>query len=233
MLPYATPSAVCLGLVDYDCIVEGNTATQLLVTEADINARKTRVVAAALEGLGFKTSIVERAFDGNFHPDVTRDEPTIALCGFDKRDPRLLLGGDRFSWVVDGGLGAGAVEYLDVVVHTFPAPEEPSTAFPEPRARPRKLPDAYENEIARQVSAGAEPDAARCGMLDIAGVSIGAAFVGAFAATLVVGDVLRLLADGPSFSVLGVDLRHPENARAVLNRAPGSANPAFTPSSDI
>ncbi len=66
-----------------------------------------------------------------------------------------------------------------------------------------------EEEIARQVGEGGEAEAARCGMLEIAGVSTGAAFVGAFAATLVVGDLLRLLHGGSSFSVVGVDLRHP------------------------
>ncbi len=68
MLPYATPAEVCLGLVDYDRIVKGNTATQLLVSKDDVDRRKSRVVAVALEGLGFPTAIVERAFDDGFHP---------------------------------------------------------------------------------------------------------------------------------------------------------------------
>lgn len=230
MLPYATPAEVRLGLVDYDRVVEGNTATQLLVTETDVERRKARVVAAALEALGFETTIVERAFDGNFHPDVSCGEPTIAVAGFDKRDPRLLLGDDRFTWVVDGGLGAGPVEYLDIVVNTFPAPEAPALAFPPPKPRPRAaaLPDAYEAEIARQVGEGAEAEAVRCGMLDIAGVNIGAAFVGAFAGTLVIADLLRLLHGGPSFSVVSVDMRDPEHLRAVPNPTPGAPDPAFT-----
>ncbi|MGH9280452.1 MAG: helix-turn-helix domain-containing protein [Acidimicrobiales bacterium] len=184
--------------------------------------------AAGLERLGFETAIVERAFDGNFHPDAARGEPTIAVAGFDKRDPRLLLGNDRFTWVVDGGLGAGPVEYLDIVVNTFPAPEAPALAFPQPRPRAGALPAAYEAEIARLVGEGAEVDAVRCGMLDIAGVNIGAAFVGAFAGTLVIADLLRLLHGGPSFSVVSVDLRDPEHLRAVPNPAPGDPAPAFT-----
>lgn len=228
MLPYATPAAVHLGLIDYDCVVKGNTATQLLVAEADTGLRKTRVVAAALEALGFRTAIVERAFDSDFHPDVARDEPTIAVAGFDKRDPRLLLGDDCFTRVVDGGLGAGAVEYLSIVVNTFPAPEDPSLAFPQARARAAAMPDAYEAEIARQVGEGAEADAVRCGLLEIAGVNIGASFVGAFAGTLVIADLLRLLHDGRNFSVVSVDLRDPAHLRAVPNTAPGAPNPAFT-----
>ena len=45
MLPYATPAEVCLGLVDYDRIVKGDTATQLLVSKDDVDRRKSRVVA--------------------------------------------------------------------------------------------------------------------------------------------------------------------------------------------
>jgi hypothetical protein len=231
MLPYATPADVRVGLVDYDRVVPGNTATQLLVADADVNRRKTRVVADALEGLGLDTAIVDRAFDDTFRPepkaDPNRSEPTVALAGFDNRDARLLLGEGRFTWVVDGGLGRGPVDYLDIVINTFPAPEDPTVAFPEPRPRSQALPDAYESEVADRVAKGMDETAVRCGLLDIAGVTIGAAFVGSVAACLVVGDLLRQLHGGSPFSVVHVNLRHPENLEAVPNRAPAEATPAF------
>ncbi|HET6875679.1 MAG TPA: hypothetical protein VFH70_12910 [Acidimicrobiales bacterium] len=232
MLPYASPAEVRVGLVDYDRVVAGNTATQLLVTDANVNRRKTRVVAGALEGLGFDTAIVDRAFDDTFRPephaDPNRCEPTVALAGFDSRDPRLLLGDDRFTWVVDGGLGRGSVDYLDIVINTFPAPEDPTVAFPEPRPRSQALPEAYESEVADRVAKGMDETAVRCGLLDIAGVTIGAAFVGSVAACLVVGDLLRNLHGGSPFSVVHIDLRHPENLVAVPNRTPAEATLAFT-----
>ena len=80
MLPYATPADVRAGLVDYDRVVAGNTATQLLVTDADIDRRKTRVVANALEGLGLDTAIVDRAFDDIFRPEPHAD-PNPGLLG--------------------------------------------------------------------------------------------------------------------------------------------------------
>jgi hypothetical protein len=232
MLPYATPADVRVGLVDYDRVVAGNTATQLLVTEADVDRRKTRVVADALEGLSLDTAIVDRAFDDKFRPtphaDPNRSEPTVALAGFDSRGPRLLLGDDRFTWVVDGGLGRGTLDYLDIVINTFPAPEDPTGAFPEPRPRSQALPDAYDSEVTDRVAKGMDETAVRCGLLDVAGVTIGAAFVGSAAACLVVGDLLRQLHGGSPFSVVHVDLRHPENLMAVPNRAPGEATPAYT-----
>lgn len=57
-------------------------------------------------------------------------------------------------------------------------------------------------------------------MLDIAGVTVGAAFVGTFASTLVIGDILRLLHGGTDYSVIAVDLRNPSSIRAVPNSAP-------------
>jgi hypothetical protein len=233
MLPYRVPQEVQLGLMDFDVIVDGNTATQLLVGANDVDHRKTRIVAAALERRGFGTRIVERAYDEHFRPLVhanpIRNEPTIALAGFDDITPRRVLGEAGFKRIVDAGLGAGPVEYLDMLVHTFPAPEGPTTAFTKPPSSTRPLPASYEAEIARQIEAGADGTAARCGMLDIAGVTVGAAFVGTFASALVIGDILRLLHGGTEYSVIAVDLRNPSDIRAVLNSAPGEyAAPLYT-----
>lgn len=225
MLPYAATDEVRLGLVDFDIAVKGNTATQLLVRSADVGKSKTRIVASELERLGFTTRIVERAFDEDFHPaphgDHIRNEPTIALAGFDDVVPRRTLGKSGFTRIVDAGLGGGSVEYLDMVLHTFPAARDPADAFPDDPRAPRELGEAYEAEIARQVKTGVEETAARCGMLDVAGVTVGAAFVGAFASTLVVGDVLRVLHGGQEYSIVAVDLRSPIGVHAVPNRAPG------------
>lgn len=225
MLPYATPKDVQLALMDFDVIVEGNSATQLLVRANQAGRRKTRIVAAALESRGFDTRLVERAYDEHFHPvahaNPARNEPAAALAGFDDIAPRRLLGGAGFAHIVDAGLGAGPVEYLDMVIHTFPAPENPAVAFIEQPPPIRSLPEPYEAEIARQAKAGLDQSAARCGMLNMAGVTVGAAFVGAFASSIVVADILRLLHSGNNYSVISVDMRNPSGIHAVPNSAPG------------
>jgi hypothetical protein len=225
MLPYATPADVQLALMDFDVIVEGNIATQLLVQASQVGHRKTRTVATALESRGFSTRLVERAYDEHFHPvahaSPARNEPAVALAGFDDITPRRLLGDAGFDHIVDAGLGAGPIEYLDMVIHTFPAPEDPAEAFPHQPATARPLPEPYETEIARQAKAGRDQSAARCGMLDIAGVTVGAAFVGTFASSIVIADILRLLHGGDKYSVLSVDMRNPSGIHAVPNSAPG------------
>lgn len=232
MLPYAHPEQCAIGLIDFDIAVSGNTATQFLTTEADVGHRKLRIVSRALESLGLRTRLVERAFDGNFHPVPhampARDEPLVALAGLDDPEPRRLLGGAGFKRIIDAGLGTGPVEYLDMVLHTFPSIEEPALVFNGSAPRPRALGAAYEAEIARQTADGADETAARCGMLDIAGVTVGAAFVGAIASTLVVADLLRVLHEGAEYSVISLDLRNPQGRCAVRNAAAGGYVPKAT-----
>ena len=229
MLPYANPGEVEIGLLDFDTVVKGNTATQLLVRPSDIGLRKARVAAAALEDIGLNTRIVERAFDANFrpesHPVPTRNEPRTALAGFDDVTPRRRLDSAGFDRVVDAGLGAGPHEYLDTLVHTFPAAESPAAAFDHDPPSSPALKPAYESEIARQVEGGMEDVAARCGLLEIAGVTVGAAFVGTIASTVVVADILRLLHGGENYSVIALDLRAPNQLTAVLNTKPGTGPP--------
>ena len=51
-------------------------------------------------------------------------------------------------------------------------------------------------------------------MLDIAGVTVGAAFVGTIASTFVIGDILRLLHGGQNYAVITLDLRSPAGIQA-------------------
>ena len=81
------------------------------------------------------------------------------------------------------------------------------------------LPEPYETEIARQDRADLDQSAARCGMLDMAGVTVGAAFVGTFASSIVIADIL--LHGGNNYSVISVDMRNPGGIHAVPNSAPG------------
>ncbi len=233
LLPYARSHDVEVGLVDFDVVVRGNASTQMLVTSGDFGRRKTRVVADTLEARGFTTRIVERVFDEHFHPvthaDRLRHEPRVALAGFDSVEPRRRLGLHRFDRIVDAGLGNGA-EYLDTVVHSFPAAGDPSTVFGGPRQEPsRPLRPAYEGEVERLVAAGLDESAARCGMVNVAGITVGAAFAGALTSTIVIADLLRMLHDdGASFSVISLDLRAPDARRAVRSAEPETVALAFT-----
>jgi hypothetical protein len=219
MLPYAAGAAARISLLDTDEIVPGNHATGLLANDRNVGQMKTRAVATTLEGIGFQTRIVERLFDEHMRPGD--EEPRLALAGFDSPVPRRQLGGERFARVVDAGLGSGANEYLDILLHTFPSPLDPAAAFAGETTEADALPTRFVGEVQRLIAEGADPVATQCGMTEIAGITVGAAFVGATAAALAVGDVLRWLHGGTELSVLTFDLRTPNIVIAAENSAPG------------
>jgi hypothetical protein len=225
LLPYADTSDALVGLFDFDRVEAGNLSTQLLTTDASLNRPKARVVAEAMESLGFRTKVVERAFDASFvptaHGSSYRNEPRVALAGFDDPVPRQYL--DVFDYAVDAGLGGGPVEYLDAVVRSFPGRQLARDIFAVAEAAPkRRLGRAYEAEIARQVEQGVDEAAARCGLVDLAGITVGASFVGAAVSCVVLADVLRHLHGGPRLSTIGFDLRNPAaiQVAGVLPKGP-------------
>jgi hypothetical protein len=121
------------------------------------------------------------------------------------------------------------VDYLDMVLHAFPDAGDPGSAFPDHPRSPRPLGAAYQKEMARQAQAGIANTATRCGLVDIAGVTVGAAFVGTAASTLAVSDVLRRLHDGTSYAVTALDLRNPNEIKAVPSTPTAEvALPKFT-----
>jgi hypothetical protein len=224
-LPYAAQGQLMTYLVDTDSVVKGNLATGLLSLSGDIGRPKARLVSSRLESLGIGTRIVERRFDKNFWPTDT--EPRMALAGFDDPAPRRLLGEGRFDHVVDVGLGAGHTEYLDMLIHTFPSQIDPAAAFDDAPPVQRTLPAAYREEVARRIKSGEAEGDAECGVTMAAGITVGAAFVGALAGALAVSDVLRQLHGGPRLSVLAIDLRSPADYVAASAPTSLSLNVGF------
>ncbi len=229
-LPYDDPSNVCLLLQDYDSVVKANESTGMLSDKSAIGQKKSRVVASRLETLGFSTFITERPLDCS-----TRrrgDEPGLALVGVDDTAPRRLLEQIGFDVVIDAGMGGNPHNYLDILIHVFPSGIQAVNAWPENPERsasPVANQSAYQNQL-QQLKDATELDEGEiwCGILDVAGRSVGAAFVGCVAATLVIAEALRYLAGGPNFEVLSLSLRSPDVIKLAENTCPGpSTNPGF------
>lgn len=231
MLPYPDPSDVQLMLQDSDYIAEANQSTGVLSDRASIGRRKTRVVSERLEALGLNTAVTERFFDST--TQRRPDEPGVALVGVDDPEPRRLVEEAGFDLVVDAGLGGTPQSYLDILVHSFPSGVDAAGAWTDRRTPPASpLVDqlAYRDlrdRLAAEGLSGEEGDI-ECGVIEVAGRSVGAAFVGCVAATLVVAEVLRFFAGGPRFEILSVSLRSPHLRQAVSNtREPPPVNPGF------
>ena len=223
LLPYASPEDVSLVLQDFDELVEANDSTSLLTTRANLGMKKTRAMALWCEARGFRTSIVERRFADDFR--IAGDEPSVALCGVDNALARADLEDVGFGRVIEAGLGAGTQEYLAFQMHTFPACRT---------ARRRWGTDVHhssgdiitDNPAYRALAQHGLDD---CGITTLAGRTVGASFVGAVTAAVVVAELMRMAVGGHRYEVLDGSLRSLELRQAVLGTDKAPFNPGTTP----
>lgn len=217
LLPYGASSKLHLLLQDDDIITPSTESTSILSDATMVRSMKTRSMAAWAERRGFTTTVTERLFDA--HTRRQPHEPSIALCGLDNAAGRRQLDGAGFDLVVEAGLGRGHGDFRSMLIHTLPG-------------------DAPAAKLWGDVDAGVGPaDAAayrkllkdgsldQCGVTLLAGKAVGAPFVGAVAATIVVAEVLRLLHGAPvnrlvDLSLVNLDHRlvaHQRNNFSNLN----------------
>lgn len=219
-LPYAQGADAQLVLQDMDSITEASLSTGMMAERDSIGRAKTRVVSDWLEKRGFKTRIVERFFDTVQR--VRPDEPQLALVGLDNAAGRRAIDVSGFAHVVEAGLGNSYRDFRAIRVHAFPGPKLAVDLWAdnEPTASGREDAPAYKN----MMSAGAD----QCGVVTMANKAVGTPFVGLVAAGLVIAEVLRLLNDGPRYSVVDVTLKDLGSLVAVENTHASSANPGYS-----
>jgi len=222
LLPYERPDDVLLVLQDIDAITTSTLSTSILSDRHMIGLKKTRAIASVLEARGFKTAIIERRFDETLR--VLPDDPQIALCGLDNALGRLPLCEVGFKFVVEAGLGSGAKDFRAIRIHTFPGTRGPRDLWKSgesadviPGAR------AYDDLKARGLD--------QCGVTMLAGKAVGAPFVGVTAAAFSIAEILRVLHDGPVFTLHDIDLKSPHcRVSSKRNTAVALINPGFSPS---
>jgi len=191
LLPYRNTAECELMLQDFDSIEQPNVGSGLLSSDADIGSYKTRLGSRWLESRGFRTKVCERPFD---ETTIRRaEEPAIALCGFDRPEPRRLLEGANFLRVIECGLG-GSINDFDLIhVHNFPGSRTAASLW-ENSAKAVTAPNA---KLVDALSAPGEV----CGALAIetAGKSVSTSFIGAMAAAAVFGELLRAFNKGSRY----------------------------------
>ena len=222
LLPYGSPGEVSLVLQDFDELVEANDSTSLLTTHAKLGVKKTRAMALWCETRGFRTSIVERRFAADFL--VAGDEPRVALCGVDNALARAELEDAGFGRVIEAGLGAGTQEYLAFQVHTFPARRTAKQRWGT-EANQSSLDAVAGNPAYRALSQAGLDD---CGITTLAGRTVGASFVGAATAAIVVAELIRGGLGGHRYEVVDGSLRSLELRQAIESPDKIPFNPGTT-----
>jgi hypothetical protein len=185
----------------------------MLTATSLVGQLKSRAMANWCQVRGFTAKLVERRFAANFTIDA--DEPNVAVCGVDNALARAVLEQVGFKRIVEAGLGAGLQDYLTLRLHSLPGDRPASSIWrdsaPVVAARSRDQP-AY-----RALQDKGMED---CGLTHLANRSVGAPFVGAVAASLVVAELLRLSLGAHRYAVIDASLKSLDLRTAVI--APGT-----------
>ena len=225
LLPYNDPGSVELVLHDFDSLVLANDSTSPLTTPSLVGRKKARAMAEWAEERGFRTTVIERRFAANFC--VAPTEPALALCGVDNAQARAELEKVGFRRVIEAGLGKGTTEYLAFAMHTFPGPWQAAERWAsgeEETAGPAG--ELIEQPGYRSLAADGLDE---CGLTLLAGRSVGASFVGVAVSTLVIAEVLRILAGGPQYGGIDGSLRSLVHRTALPSPTPAQVgwNPGY------
>lgn len=199
-------------LQDDAVISAANRSTGVFATSVDVGLRKTRLTAAHLERAGLATRVIEQRFDANA-PVPAAQQRHVALFGVDNLDVRRSISRSSFELSLDAGLGTGPGTFDSILIHRFPGGVD-SDQIPSwrPEPSPIAIPDTPAFAALRQ-----QHDI--CGVTELAGTAVGAAFVGLTAAVLTVTEALRASHGGASLSLLRVDLATVQPAGAPARRS--------------
>ncbi|HYM01003.1 MAG TPA: hypothetical protein VEZ90_18740, partial [Blastocatellia bacterium] len=206
LLPYVAPEEATFLLQDFDRAVNGNRVSGLLCEANNVGKPKTRMCASWLEDRGFQIVITERPFDSN--TKRSGSEPFVACCGFDSAEPRRLLEGAGFDYIIECALGDDTASFDRVILHTFPdATRKPQEIWVEhSQQQPEvNIIEAFKTE-------------GDCGILaeTLARKAVSSSFVGAFAGAMLTGELLRALHGGVRCELIQMHLRHVDQPGVIL-----------------
>ncbi|WP_328855387.1 hypothetical protein OHB01_12635 [Microbispora hainanensis] len=198
-LPYRNPRDIEIILQDTDLTTPANHSTGLLTPANSDGMPKTRLVAAVLDRQSYRTRLVERPLTP--HTIAAPTDSHVALIGVDNLPARRLISSIGWRTAIDAGLGAGPRDFSAIAIHRFPG-AFPSTGVPawaDSTTLTVTVPD-------QPAFKDAESRLGRCGVVELAGKAVGAAYVGAIAACLTVAEAVRELHGGPGHDILTLDL---------------------------
>lgn len=202
-LGFMHPGESRVFLQDVDSITKSSVSTSMLSNVSDVNEMKTRIVARWLEARGFRTSLVERRFDGAQR--VRAGEPAVALFGVDNPAARRVMEGCGFRLVIDAGLGSGYRDFRAIRIRTFPGPSMAASLWVASQSEGAvPLPAAYQ----KLLTEGAEA----CGVTTLASRAVAAPFVGCVAAGYVMAERVRRQLGGIPLGFIDLNLRDPRGA---------------------
>ena len=168
----------------------------------------------------FRTAIIERKFKPGSR--VHDDDPCLALCGVDNEPTRSALEDVGFAKVIEAGLGGGTDDFLGFRTHVFPCRRKAKELWKPVAANCLARTDrpAYEKLAASGLD--------QCGLIQLVGRTVGAPFVGAMAAAIVIGEALRVVNGAHGYDLIDGHLRDLKQLTAVGAADGVPVNPGST-----
>jgi len=201
-LPYKNRNLITVLLQDFDKIVEANFSAGLLCNINSIDKYKTRVCSEWLEYLGFSTIICERKFNEN--TKRANEEPFVALAGFDNIDARKNLLKSNFDFTIDCGIGGALGNFDEFVIRTFLKNDNLLYSTFNSTVQT----ELFHVNVFNKFNVGE-----KCGILaiDLSKKAISTSFVGAFAGSFVITELIKGLNNGYRNTNMIISMRDCEN----------------------
>jgi hypothetical protein len=218
MSPYRNPGEVHVLLQDFDDITGSTISTSILSTPDMVGVRKTRAMARILDAAGFRTTILERRFDGSL--GRLPDDPAVLVCCVDNAKARKVMERPSFPLVLEAGIGRTKDDFRSLRFHSFPARRKAQDIWAVDHSGNQDAADRYKALSSKGVEA--------CGLARLASTAVGAPFVGAVAGPVLYAQLLRVLHGRAAYAAMDLNLMTFANRRMFLNDVVKHVNPGFS-----
>jgi hypothetical protein len=210
------PNGAKVVVQDDGYLSDANHSTGMLTPSTPRPDRKTRQAAAALDASGLRTRIIEDRYRGDPVPGWAAE--TVALFGVDDVRPRRLISDGQWKLAIDVGLGIRHDDFDGILLHRFPGgTRSDSIVTWQQEADEANVPNnaAFSDLLSRYDT---------CGVTELAGTAVGAAFVGLIAAVLAIAEVTRPLHEGTASDIVRADLAAwtIQNALSIAENEPAA-----------
>ena len=213
LMPFREPEKCLLLLQDADAIDMENIGSQILCFDHYVGKPKTRPCIDFLEGLGFRTQIVEKPFmKGDSIQEWMKSFP-ILLNGVDNIKTRKSISSEQLELFIDGATNGTLALFDSFTMKNIIKSEKntnelwPEESIKDEKILHKKLYEKYEKSH-------------KCGQLTNIGIST--PFVGLFGATIVLAELFRSLNYGRAYSIVTLQLRDLSNLSAIENGSYGN-----------
>ncbi|MDD2305195.1 MAG: ThiF family adenylyltransferase [Prolixibacteraceae bacterium] len=204
-MPFENLNQVQVLLQDADIVQPENIGSQVLCFEENIRKPKTRACMNFLEGLNFRTQIIEKPFiKGDCEQEWAENYPFI-LNGVDNVKTRKSINKASFKLFIDGATN-GQFDLFDsfTMRNISFIQKDPDSIWPQENEDEviflKNLYHKYEKEHT-------------CGKL--ANIGISTPFVGLFSSTIIVGELIRSLNQGRRYSIVSLQMRNLNSMEAI------------------